>query len=594
MNEADRLALPVWKLSTIYPGLDSDEYRRESALLRSKTEELDRLVTQDPTRNPGNWLLQVLKAREEVHSLYEELSSYVRIIYTTDTQNERTLKALNAIEEAVLPVKRASVQFRNALARIRGQLPALFEEEPFLQAREFFLWEELLNQSHQMSEAEEDLAADLSRPGIGAWSRLQQALSSTVRAVWNEESGETKTVIELRSMAYDPDRSIREKAYRKELETWARLEIPLAFALNGVKGFATSLDKRRTYEDSLEQAIVQARITRRALDALIQTMGESLPIFRRYLRAKARVLGIPHAAFFDLFAPVGSAIRQWPYGEATAYISRLFDEFSIELGDFARNAFANGWIDAQPREGKVGGAYCSSFPRSRESRILCNFDGAYSAVTTLAHELGHGFHHHVLKDAPLPHQDYPMTLAETASIFAESIVFNGTLATCTPDERLTLIEGFLQDATQVIVDILSRFKFESAVFERRASAELSPREFCDLMLDAQKATYGDGLDSGLLHPYMWAVKGHYYRQDISFYNFPYAFGLLFGLGLYAQYQDRGASFVPQYRELLAYTGRANAVDVVKRAGFDIEEQDFWRSGIGIIAARVKEFEELVG
>jgi pepF/M3 family oligoendopeptidase len=537
--------------------------------------------------------VRFLEVAEEVQSLYEEIASYVRTTYTTDTRDEHTLRKLNQIEEAGLPLKRIGVRFRNVLARIESTLPAVIAAEPFLREREFSLKEELFHQAHQMSESEEDLAADLSRSGIGAWSRLQQALSSTARAVWDEGTGQTKTIIELRSMAYDPDRSIREKAYRKELDTWQRLETPLAFALNGVKGFATSLDKRRFYGDSLEQAIHQDRITRPALHALVQAMEESLPMFRRYLKAKARVLGVRRAAFFDLFAPVGAAVRQWPYEEAAAYIIRLFEGFSPELGGFARNAFSRGWIDAQPREGKVGGAYCSSFPRCRESRILCNYDGTYSAVTTLAHELGHGFHHHVVKDAPLPHQDYPMTLAETASIFAENIVFNGTVASSEPAERLTIIEGFLQDATQVIVDILSRFKFESAVFDRRAHGELSPREFCDLMLDAQKATYGDGLDPDLLHPYMWAAKGHYYRQDVSFYNFPYAFGMLFGMGLYAQYQEHGASFVPQYRELLAYTGRANAVDVVKRAGFDIEKADFWRSGIGIIAARVEEFERLI-
>jgi oligoendopeptidase F len=232
-------------------------------------------------------------------------------------------------------------------------------------------------------------------------------------------------------------------------------------------------------------------------------------------------------------------------------------------------------------------------PKAGESRILANFDGSFDGLFTLAHELGHGYHGWVLKDLPYIQQDYPMTLAETASIFCETIVFNRALESSTSDDRLAVLELFLQSATQVIVDILSRYKFEAAVFERREKGDLSPEELCELMLEAQRETYGDGLDAKLMHPYMWAVKSHYYSADLSFYNFPYAFGQLFGLGLYATYATDVHEFPARYKELLQSTGQKTANEVTKSAGFDIEDSAFWQSGIDVIAERANEFAALV-
>lgn len=589
----DSRSLPTWDLSSIYPGLDSDQFRRDFQNLQSGIQALEARLSHPPTHDPGHWLVSFLRDAEETLSLLEELSAFVRVLYSVDTRSEDVLKKLHAVQDAGLPLQRIWTRFRNVLASLAEDLDGLIAQDPFLREREFFLREELFYQRHQMSEAEEDLAADLSRAGADAWSRLQQSVSSTARATWDEATGETKTLNELRNLAHSPDREVRRKAFERELEVLASWEIPFAFALNGVKGFSLSLDRRRSYRDPLEKAIVQARITPKALDALVGAMEESLPLFRRYLRGKARLLGLDQLAFFDLFAPVGEGVRPWPFEEASAFIVDLFADFSDELASFARHAFQRRWIDALPREGKVGGAYCAGFVRSKESRILCNYDGSFNAVTTLAHELGHGYHHFVLKDAPLPHHAYPMTLAETASIFAEQLVFTGALHAASSQERLTLLEGFLQNATQAIVDILSRFKFERSVFERRTSSELSPRELCDLMRDCQRATYGDGLDERWLHPYMWAVKPHYYRAELSFYNFPYAFGLLFGLGLYALFLDQGRPFVPRYKDLLASTGKANAVDVVRAVGFEIEDPSFWRWGIQLIRQHVDEFLSLV-
>jgi oligoendopeptidase F len=287
----------------------------------------------------------------------------------------------------------------------------------------------------------------------------------------------------------------------------------------------------------------------------------------------------------------GSAgqVKTWTYPEAREFIIQTFHGFSDDLGNFAAQAFDKRWIDAQPRTGKVGGAYCTDLPKPGESRILANFDGSFSSVSTLAHELGHAYHSYVLRDQPQLLRGYPMTLAETASIFCETIIYNTAIGNSQGFERLSLVEGILSESTQVIVDILSRFYFEKALFAARQESELSADQLCAAMLDAQKATYGDGLNQDELHPYMWAVKGHYYSPELAFYNFPYAFGQLFGLGLYAQYQNDPQGFPGVYRELLIETGRANAVDVCKTAGFDIESTDFWNQGLSAIVTHVNTF-----
>ncbi len=589
---------PRWDLTSIYPDFKGVEYERDTKKLTSVIHELSGLIASNDRKNDiPKWTAGCIDAYNRAGDLYRNLTSYVYAIFSTDTQNAAVAKELNRLEEIALPLKSALVSFRNNLAEVADAVrKAAFQEE--LEKRlgeryDFFLEEQLKIQAKQMLPAVEDLAEDLARSGGSAWTRQHEAISSTLSAVWDEMTGERKTVTQLRSLAFSPEREVREKAYRLELEAWKQMEIPLGFSLNGVKGFAITFNKRRHFEDDVESSLYASRISRKTLDALIDAMEESLPVFRRYLKAKARYLDVDKLAFYDLFAPVGDAAKKWSYPEVRTYVEKQFAVFSPAMGRFAKLAFDGGWIDAESREGKVGGAYCTHFPLAKESRVLCNFEGSFSDLSTIAHELGHAYHGYLLKDDSAIHSDYPMTLAETASIFAQTLVFDAALAEAGENEKINVIEEFLQDSTQVIVDILSRFYFERRVFLQRASAEISPGEFYLFMIDAQKATYGDALDEEKLHGYMWAVKQHYYSHELGFYNFPYAFGLLFGLGLFSRYKAEGAAFIPQYDKVLKATGRGSANDVTKEAGFDIESREFWMGGIEQIKSYVDEFERLV-
>jgi pepF/M3 family oligoendopeptidase len=444
-----------------------------------------------------------------------------------------------------------------------------------------------------MSDVEESLAAELSLSGASAWSKLQRMLTSRI-VVDLEIDGTVRSLpmpalINLRS---HPEEPVRRRAWEAELREWRRLKEPLAACMNGVKGFADTLNRRRGRQDCLHAAIDQARIDRATLEALLEAMRESLPEFQRYFLAKAARLGKQKLAWWDLFAPTGAVENNYTWDKARSLILENFGDFSPRLRTFAERAFTEKWIDAEPRDGKVGGAFCESVPSVKESRVLCNFDGSLEQVSTAAHELGHGFHNDCAFRAgkTMLQQSTPMTLAETASIMCETIVNEALLARARdPREQRALLENTLINESQVIVDIYSRFLFEKEVLERRAHSEHSSDDLCDIMNRAQAAAYGDALDEQFRHPYMWTWKPHYYIADLDFYNFPYSFGLLFGTGLYAVYRARGAAFVPDYEKLLASTGEASAADLAGDFGIDIRTRAFWDESIKVIRGRIDRY-----
>lgn len=601
--------LPRWDFSEIgeqMPGYREETERRIGELpgiLRNG----EQLATgSGDIQGVISWLESYLETADRIAGLLDEQFSYAYCNYTISTSDSTWIREINRLEEQSMPLNGYSTRFRLILrallhnhsleADVAG-LKKLLDQVPsdnIIRRLEYFLQRELQGLEHQMSPEMEDLASDIQRSAGDAWGRLQSSMSSEMNCLWNPVTGEKKTLVELRNLAFSPSRHIREKAYNLELSLWKQHETAFAAALNGVKGNSISLYSRRNYTEMLEPSLRSSRISRKTLDSLIQAMEEALPMFRRYLKRKASYLGLKKLAFYDLFAPVGEQNRVFSYREAEDFIVERFNSFSPDLGDFARNAFRNRWIDAQPRSGKVGGAYMTDFPLHDQARILANFDGSFSAVSTLAHELGHAYHSSQLEGLDYINRDYPMTLAETASTFCETIVYHSAIEDAGEEGKLALVEGLLMENTQVIVDILSRFRFERSLFQARKGGELSPDELKGLMLEAQRETYGEGVDDGLRHPYMWAVKGHYYSTDLAFYNYPYAFGQLFALGLYAQFRENPREFPETYRNLLRNTGTMSAVDLCRMAGFDIETPEFWKSGLAMLEPYVEWFENAAG
>ncbi len=598
------LLAPRWDVSSIFPALGSPEFQsarqrigEELTALLAFLQEHEHELTPESDPAALNRLLDAFLRRfNAVLALSETVGAYLAAFVTTDSYDEQAKRLYSEFQQMQVQLDTLSSRVMRLAGALGETLEAVIALGGEPQAHAFALREAARQSRYLMSDAEESLAAELEPSGPAAWSKLQGTVTSQLTVEF-ELDGQVQNLpmpalINLRS---HPDPEVRRRAYEAELEAWKRAEEPLAAALNGVKGAVIVLNRRRGREDALHASLDASRIDRPTLKALLAAMEDSFPVFRRYFRAKAKRLGKEKLAWWDLFASLGKADVTFTFPQAREFILEHFNAFSPDLADFARRAFENRWIDAEQRPGKRGGAFCMGVPGVQESRILCNFDGSLDQVFTIAHELGHGYHNHCLYRAgktPLQ-SETPMTLAETASIMCETIVTNAVLEQAeSPQEQLAILETSLISDSQVIVDIYSRFLFEKEVFERRERAELSAGDFCDIMARAQKSTYGDALDENALHPYMWTWKPHYYYAGFSFYNYPYAFGLLFGLGLYAIYRQRGTDFVDDYRRLLASTGEANAADLAARFGIDIRQRAFWDASLQMIAERIARYEAL--
>ena len=447
-----------------------------------------------------------------------------------------------------------------------------------------FLFERLLrNSTHLLGSLGEQISARLSMSGSSAWSDLQGYLTSTVPVSYN---GGTTNLSAIRNLAYDPDPAVRKAAYEAELSCYDRIKDSVAFALNSIKLETISDCQLRGYGSPLDRTLEQSDMKRQTLDAMLGAMEESMPKFRQYLRAKGKALGHEDGLpWYDLFAPMGKSAAQYTAEDAKRILVELFSTFDQELADMVARAFDESWIDFYPRDGKTGGAFCAGVECIGQSRILTNFDGTFGSIVTLAHELGHAFHNQCIRAHRPLNRDYSMPVAETASTFNECVVMAAAIRQAkSHDEELALIESQLQDVTQIICDIYSRYLFESMVLENREQQFMDADTLCGMMLKAQEQSYGDGLDPGFRHPYMWICKSHYYGA--TFYNFPYAFGGLFARGLYAQYQREGAAFVPKYKKLLRTTTVATAEDVAQVAGIDLTDKEFWRGALQTVAQQI--------
>ena len=613
--------IPRWNLDSIFSSIKSAEYKTALSEFESGMENLQSLLgsAENFIKNASEnfdfptWLKGFLEADEKVSALCGSLNAYAYIIYSVDTTNTAYLNNITRIDNLTLRYRQLDLTFKSVLLANSGRLEDFYKRFPEFEGYRYILNETLEETRHQMSPAEEKLAGELQQTGGDAWDRLHEQLISNLK---DAETG--KTFNELRNDAYSADSKMRKSSYEKEISLLKQNEIAFAACLNNLKGETLTLNRHRKWQKPLDRSLFSARLSQKTLDALIGAIEESLPLWREYFNLKADFLHKNNLsvsqdkkglAFYDLFAPLvstplnkrdnsdagqnqGLLSKEWTFDEARTYIIERYSSFSAEMGEFAQKAFAENWIDAEVRAGKVGGAYDEDFALGHQSRIMTNFTGAFSDIITLAHELGHAYHFSCMKGKPSAFFSYPMTLAETASTFAETIVKQDMISKCSDAEKIQILDLDLQDVSQVLVDILCRFYFEKSVFEEREKGELNADDFCRLMKDAQEKSYGNGLNSER-HEYMWAVKSHYYSTGLDFYNFPYAFGQLFATGLYARYQKEGKDFAKTYAELLSNTGNMSCEDLCKKAGFDITQKAFWKNGIEMYTKEVEMMRKLV-
>jgi pepF/M3 family oligoendopeptidase len=571
-----------WNLDTLYKSFDDPAFAEDQTKLEQTLAAFTAFTKELSSADAATALVQGISLLEQISLLVEKLATYAVLRQTADTRDASVSSRVGQIMNLASAGAAPEAAFKDWASKL-PELSQLVEADDLLKAYAFYFEDLQTSSRYLLPGMGEQILAKLQLSGGNAWSELQQYLTSTLTVSFR---GEEKNLSQLRNLASDADPSVRKEAYEAELAAYPRIRDSVAYALNSIKLETLSECELRGYDSPLARTLSESHLQQSTLEAMLSAMDEYLPKFWKYLKCKAKALGHDKGLpWYDLFAPMGACSTKFTPESAGEYLVKLFRNFDDELGELIATAFDQQWIDFFPREGKSGGAFCAEASAIGQSRILTNFDGTFSSVVTLAHELGHAFHNHcIFPHRPLNHQ-YSMPLAETASTFNECVVMGAAIREAADDaERINLIESQLQDTTQIICDIYSRYRFEAEVFHRRSQEFMDADTLCDMMLSAQKQCYGDGLDPSILHPYMWLCKSHYYGP--IFYNFPYAFGGLFARGLYARYEQEGVDFLPKYKKLLYTTTVATAEETAKVAGIDLTDRKFWCDALQTIADQI--------
>lgn len=585
----------TWSLKELYNSFDSpdflDDLKQVDVLIQSYHQFVGDIVSS--SQNVTLKLEEYLDFQLRFNDLFQKLFSFCSLTLSTDTSNSEALKYSDILNKKGSSLAKSEAAVNHWIGSLE-QLDDYLSLSSRLEEHRFLFKEIQLFSPYLLSDNEEAIIAKMQNTGSTAWSKLKDTVSSQlmVDVLLN---GETKSMplTMARNLAHDPSDEIRKKAYEAELKAYTKIEDSLAACISNIKGEVITTSRLRGYDSPLQETLMKSRLKIETLDAMLEAIKESLPKFRKFLRTKAKLLGhevgLP---FYDLFAPMSGHSETFDYEHGTAFVLKQFATFSDTLFNYAKEAIEQSWIDVYPKQGKVGGAFCSNLHVIKQSRFLLNYGDQFSDVVTLSHELGHGFHGYCLNEESSLNSSYPMPLAETASTFCETIVKKAAIKGGSDDEIFAILEAELTDSTQIIVDIYSRYLFEIALFKKREESSVDAKSLNEMMIKAQKEAYGDGLDPNYLHPYMWACKPHYYDASSNFYNFPYAFGLLLAKGLYAKYLEQGDSFVKDYEHLLSITGKNSAEDVARTVGIDLTKKEFWQHSLKIITDDIEKFEQL--
>lgn len=581
----------TWSLDVLYTGFDDKCWSEDLKKLDDCVEKFQAFAAKLSDENEKETIKEGLKLLEELEGLFAQMMIFCELRGAADTRDKDSMSYEGVLSQKRNRTRAAETKFAEYVAT-RKNLEQDIKEDAFLTSYAYLLRSMAEDNRHLLSGDVEEALAKMDISGGAAWSSLQGYLTSSVEA---DLDGKKLTLSEVRNLAYSPSKEERKVAYEAELACYDKIKDSVAYALNSIKMQDISECELRGFASPLAKTLYYARMKEETLNALLEAMTEYMPQFWRYLRLKAEKLGYADGLpWYELFAPLGKSTKRYTTEEARDYLITVFSSFSPDMAEMMKRAFAEDWIDFYPRNGKVGGAFCEALNSKKEFRVLTNFSGSFSDLVTLAHELGHGYHDFMVHDNEPLNMEYSMPVAETASTFNENVITGYAIDhTGDGEEKLALIESQLSDTAQIMCDIYSRFLFESEVVERRRDSFLFADELNEIMLDAQKKAYGNGLDENCLHPYMWVCKSHYYSADLGFYNYPYAFGGLFARGLYAKYKKEGSVFVENYKKMLKNTPVMSVEDVAKICGIDLTDKEFWMMSLHSYDAEIDEFERLI-
>lgn len=583
-----------WDLSLIYDSFESkalhDDYNQVKILI---THAAKKYITYlDSPAEDSEKIEYHINLINQINSLILKLNSYVRLRKSIDEDKKEALHFEKKLQKIMPALNKVNIPFLRYLNRVK-QLDKVLEETALLREHKFII-EDLYEQSkHLLSDDMEHLLGEMQETGSYAFEELHNQLTHQLLVDVQLDSGTKSMPLSVaRNMAYAQSAELRMAAYKAELKSYKKIASASAACLNGIKGEAITIAKARKFSSPLDMTLTDSRMDKETLDAMFSAIIDARPHFRRYLQKKASLLGHSGSLpYYDLYAPMGHFDFHFTYEEARDIIVETFTECSDRLGDFAKKAFDNGWVDMEPRDGKSNGTYCCNIHALKQSRIAINFTGTFYDITTLAHELGHGFHYECLNNQTILNTDYTMPMAEAGSMFCQSLITDKLLANATKDNYFAILENDLMNFTQMLIEILARYTFETNLFERRKDGNLSVDELNQLLLNAQNYAYGEGL-SEEKHPYMWICKPHYYFPDFHFYNFPYPFALLFSKGLSSVYAEKPENFGDIFEKLLTATGSNNIRSIFEIINFESDDKSFYENAIKIIIKEIDGFCEL--
>lgn len=593
-------AAPTWDIETIFPGgsssIEFNKFREAvTASIAALEQQVDSLPEQLTEQSAKSWRSFILEL-QTIEEKSQLLSSFSHCLVA---QNVDDHLAHAHEDEANLLISR--------IIRLKTSLEFLASNQPDeewdkllksadLQAISFYLNEMRQNARIKMPLEQESLTLELAVSGYHAWNRLYDKMAGDLRVDFQENgSSITLSLGQLATKMSDPERKIRRQAFEKMTEAWQSRAELAAIALNAQAGFRLTIYNKRKWETPLFEPLRLSRMKQESLDTMWRVIASKKDRLKPYLQAKTKSLKIDANRWYDQFAPMGASDRLFSFDEAGDFIVKNVEKFSTDMADFCRKALQKRWVEAEDRPGKAGGGYCTGMGPLRQSRIFMTYSGSYDSLLTLAHELGHAYHSHVLRDIPYWGTEYTMTTAETASIFSELLVTDAALgATDNPNEKLMLIDQKLQAAYTFFCDVRSRYLFDFAFYQQRSKGTVPVEQLNEMMVAAQKEAFGDLLDPSGYHPYFWCSKLHFFITELPFYNYPYVVGFLFAGGVYERARKEGRSFAEKYRELLKDTGSMTTEQVAeKHLDADLTKEDFWAASVDRALADVDEFVKLV-
>ncbi|WML52607.1 M3 family oligoendopeptidase [Neobacillus sp. PS3-12] len=588
----------TWDLDAIFPGgTKSPELQTKLHNIKEEIVEYQKLIqewtfAEDKTADP---LKAILKKRESIGKGIGQTGTFVHMWHDAYTKDEHANVVMGQVMDLSSEVENLSTAFTKKLVAISDEDWKTLLKDKVLNEVSFALNEIRDQGKRLLSEEEEKIITDLNKDGLSAWNRLYATAVSVITIPYTDKEGKTTEFSvgqAMNRMYADPDPEVRKQLFENWEAGWTKFAPIFADTLNHLDGYRITLQKAHSRENYLEEPLEYNRMSKDTLDAMWTAVSKHKQPFVEFLNQKAKILEMEKLGWQDVDAPVALGDVKPPsftYDEACDFIIENFATFGSKLSDFAKQALENRWVEAEDRPNKRPGGYCTGLPEFEESRIFMTFTGSPNDASTLAHELGHAFHSFVMRDLPALNRNYAMNVAETASTFAENIIGNATVANVkTKEEKITLLNAKLGNAIAMFMNIHARFLFEDRFYAERSKGIVSEQQLNELMVNAQKEAYCDSLSG--YHPHFWCSKLHFFIDDVPFYNFPYTFGFLFSLGIYAEFLKNPHGFEDKYIALLRDTASMKVEELAKKhLGVDLTKPTFWEDGIQIMESDVKEF-----